>query len=309
MDLVIKNRLSDKERLVQEISSYIINSGGKRLRPILTILSAKLFNYKHGKRHVNLAASVEFIHTATLLHDDVVDHSNLRRGKATANKNWDNKSSILVGDFLFSQAFMLMSEDKDHKVLEVLSKAAAIIAEGEVKQLTSIANLDLTYKKYLEIISAKTAELFAAACQVGAAVAGANEKEQSSLYNFGFNLGICFQIMDDVLDYVSSKISLGKNIGDDFKEGKVTLPIIIAYGLSDSDEKKFWQRTIVERRQSEQDFVEALEIINKYDVINQCLKLAEAFSKKSREDINVAPDNQIKSSLIDILNFSIGRSF
>ncbi len=308
MDLVIKNRLLAKEKLVQDITYHIINSGGKRLRPILSILSAKLFSYQ-GMRHINLAAAVEFIHTATLLHDDVVDHSNLRRGRPTANQNWDNKSSILVGDFLFSQSFLLMSEDNDLRVLEILSKAASIIAEGEVKQLTSIANLEVTTEKYLQIISAKTAELFAAACQVGAVVAKADQQSQLALYNFGLNLGISFQIIDDVLDYMASKIALGKNIGDDFREGKVTLPIIIAYSLSNRHEQEFWHRTISELNQQEQDFSKALEIFNKYAVIDQCLKMAEEFAHNAKKDLSIAPDNKIKSSLMQILDFSISRSF
>ena len=308
MDLVIKNRLLAKEKLVQDITYHIINSGGKRLRPILSILSAKLFSYQ-GMRHINLAAAVEFIHTATLLHDDVVDHSNLRRGRPTANQNWDNKSSILVGDFLFSQSFLLMSEDNDLRVLEILSKAASIIAEGEVKQLTSIANLEVTTEKYLQIISAKTAELFAAACQVGAVVAKADQQSQLALYNFGLNLGISFQIIDDVLDYMASKIALGKNIGDDFREGKVTLPIIIAYSLSNKHEQEFWHRTISELNQQEQDFSKALEIFNKYAAIDQCLKMAEEFAHNAKKDLSIAPDNKIKSSLMQILDFSISRSF
>ena len=308
MDLVIKNRLLAKEKLVQDITYHIINSGGKRLRPILSILSAKLFSYQ-GMRHINLAAAVEFIHTATLLHDDVVDHSNLRRGRPTANQNWDNKSSILVGDFLFSQSFLLMSEDNDLRVLEILSKAASIIAEGEVKQLTSIANLEVTTEKYLQIISAKTAELFAAACQVGAVVAKADQQSQLALYNFGLNLGISFQIIDDVLDYMASKIALGKNIGDDFREGKVTLPIIIAYSLSNKHEQEFWHRTISELNQQEQDFSKALEVFNKYAVIDQCLKMAEEFAHNAKKDLSIAPDNKIKSSLMQILDFSISRSF
>ena len=308
MDLVIKNRLLAKEKLVQDITYHIINSGGKRLRPILSILSAKLFSYQ-GMRHINLAAAVEFIHTSTLLHDDVVDHSNLRRGRPTANQNWDNKSSILVGDFLFSQSFLLMSEDNDLRVLEILSKAASIIAEGEVKQLTSIANLEVTTEKYLQIISAKTAELFAAACQVGAVVAKADQQSQLALYNFGLNLGISFQIIDDVLDYMASKIALGKNIGDDFREGKVTLPIIIAYSLSNKHEQEFWHRTISELNQQEQDFSKALEIFNKYAAIDQCLKMAEEFAHNAKKDLSIAPDNKIKSSLMQILDFSISRSF
>ena len=308
MDLVIKNRLLKKERLVQDITYHIINSGGKRLRPILSILSAKLFGYS-GERHINLSAAVEFIHTATLLHDDVVDHSKLRRGRPTANKNWDNKSSILVGDFLFSQSFVLMSEDNDLNILKILSKASSIIAEGEVKQLSSISNLELNLDSYLQIISAKTAELFAAACQVGAAVAGMNEITQLSMYNFGLNLGIAFQIMDDILDYMAEGVALGKNIGDDFQEGKVTLPIIIAYELSNHDEKQFWQRVMSAPSQKKEDFKVALGIFNKYQIMDKCLEMATAFTDKAKDHISIAPNNQIKSALIEVLDFSINREF
>ena len=308
MDIVIKQRLLAKDQLVQDVTYHIINSGGKRLRPILAILCARLFDYQ-GTRHINLAAVVEFIHTATLLHDDVVDHSNLRRGKTTANRRWDNKSSILVGDFLFSQSFLIMSEDNDLKILEILSKAASIIAEGEVKQLSSIANLEMTIGDYLEVISAKTAALFAASCQVGPVVAKASSEAQLAMYNFGLNLGISFQIIDDVLDYMASKIALGKNIGDDFRERKVTLPIIIAYHSSSSEEKEFWQKIICTEDQQPQDFKKALAIFDKYAVITQCLNIAEEYTSKAKRDISIAPDNHIKKALIDILNFSISRSF
>jgi octaprenyl-diphosphate synthase len=308
MDSSIKQRLLDKEKLVQDVTYHIINSGGKRLRPMLLILSAKLFDYQ-GERHIGLAAAVEFIHTATLLHDDVVDHSNLRRGRPTANKNWDNKSSILVGDFLFSQAFLLMSEDNDLRALQILSKAASIIAEGEVKQLSSIANLNVNQEDYLNIILAKTAELFAASCQVGAVVAQVEEKFQEAMYQFGLNLGVAFQIIDDVLDYISCQTNLGKDIGDDFKEGKVTLPIILAYQMSDAQEKSFWERTIDNMEQQDDDFKEALEIFDKYEIIQKCLALADEFANKAKEQLVPMPDNNIKSSLMEILDFSISRSF
>ena len=308
MDLVIEKRLLEKEQLVQDITYHIISSGGKRLRPVLSILSAKLFGYS-GERHINLAAAVEFIHTATLLHDDVVDHSNLRRGLPTANKNWDNKSSILVGDFLFSQSFVLMSENNDLNILRILSRAASIIAEGEVQQLSSISNLELDIDNYLRIISAKTAELFAASCQVGAVVASQDEILQLAMYHFGLNLGIAFQIMDDILDYMAEGIALGKNIGDDFREGKVTLPIIIAYELSDFNEREFWQRVFSTANHEAEDFNEALEILNKYNVMDSCLNMALDFINKAKTHIAIAPDNQIKSALIEVLNFSINREF
>jgi octaprenyl-diphosphate synthase len=308
MDIAIKQRLLYKDQLVQNITYHIINSGGKRLRPMLLILSAKLFGYQ-GSRHINLAAAVEFIHTATLLHDDVVDHSDLRRGLPTANQHWDNKSSILVGDFLFSQAFMLMSEDEDLRILQILSKAAAIIAEGEVKQLSSISNLELSVENYLEIISAKTAELFAAACCSGAAIAGVNVETQAIMYNFGLNLGIGFQILDDVLDYKANQLAIGKNIGDDFKEHKVTLPVILAYKFGNSKDHAFWQRVICQANQSDEDFSYALELFAKYDIFSQCLDLADAFTYKAEEYIKNTPKNTIREVLIEILSFSTNRNF
>ena len=308
MDVVIKNRLHKKEQLVQDITYHIINSGGKRLRPVLAILSAKLFGYQ-GKRHINLAAAVEFIHTATLLHDDVVDHSDLRRGRETANHHWDNKSSILVGDFLFSQSFLLMSEDNDLNILAILSKAASVIAEGEIKQLSSIANLNITLDNYIEIVSAKTAELFAASCQVGVAVAKTSKEPQLAMYNFGLNLGIAFQIIDDLLDYMADQLDLGKAVGDDFREGKVTLPIIIAYDLSNKQEKEFWQRSMFVKTQQPQDLSKALEILEKYSIGNKCLEMAKEYANKAKECINIAPDNEIKKTLIEVLDFSINRGF
>ena len=307
MDLIIHNRLINKAKLVQDITNHIVKSGGKRLRPVLLMLIAKLFNYS-GKRHINLAAAVEFIHTATLLHDDVVDHSNLRRGKPTANKNWNNKSSILVGDFLFSQSFILMSEDEDIRILGILSKAASIIAEGEVKQLSSIANLELTIEEYLQIILAKTAELFAASCHVGSVIANVELETEISMYNFGMNLGMAFQIIDDVLDYGSSKISIGKEVGDDFRESKVTLPVILAYKASNAQEKEFWERVMHDNIQQQEDFKIVLSIFKKYQITDQCLLLAKEFSQKASSNIEKAPDNNIKSALIEVLNFSTNRN-
>jgi octaprenyl-diphosphate synthase len=307
MDEVIKERLFTKTDLIKAIANHIITSGGKRLRPILVILSCKLFNYQ-GQRHINLAAVVEFIHTATLLHDDVVDHSYLRRGYPTANKNWDNKSSILVGDFLFSQAFMLIAEDGDLNILEILSKASAIIAEGEVKQLSSISNLHITLQEYLEIITAKTAQLFAASCQTGAIIADVNQEIALSMHEFGLNLGIAFQIIDDILDYQADQMVIGKNIGDDFKEGKVTLPIILAYDASNQEEKEFWVRTINKLDQQNGDFSHALEIINKYNIMEECLAMANHFASKAKDNIAIVSESDIKNLLIDILNFSVDRN-
>lgn len=308
MDQVIEKRLSNSSALVKEITFHIVNSGGKRLRPILTILSSKLFGYE-GHRHIKLAAAVEFIHTATLLHDDVVDHSKLRRGKPTANNCWDNKSCILVGDFLFSQSFLLMSEDRDHEVLNTLSKAAAIIAEGEVNQLASISNLELKETQYLEIISAKTAELFAAAAKVGSIVANTSENIKNDMYNFGLNLGIAFQIIDDILDYNAEESNLGKSVGDDFREGKVTLPIIYTYNNCNDSEKMLLQNMFSSKLVSDSDFKEVLVLMSKYRSLNRCFQLANDYIQKAKESIQSAPSNNVKEALEKLLDFSVEREF
>lgn len=309
VDEVIKSRLHNKSDLIKDITYHIINSGGKRLRPALTILSAQLFNHKGNNRHINLAAAVEFIHTATLLHDDVVDHSTLRRGLPTANRNWGNKESILVGDFLLSQAFLLMSEDNDLEIIRILSTASAIIVEGEVNQLSSISNLSLTIDGYLKIIIAKTAELFAASCMVGAAIAVPDKLFKDTMYDFGLNLGIVFQIIDDILDYTANTNTLGKNIGDDFREGKATLPVIIAYNNSNVEEREFWQRTIIEKNQEPNDLEKALLIMQKYDVIEICKKYAFEFFEIAKRKIDLVPEGKIKNQLIELLEFSINREF
>lgn len=309
MDQVINSRLTNKESLVKEITNHLISSGGKRLRPTLLILIAQLFGYSKGTRHINLAAAVEFIHTATLLHDDVVDQSKLRRGKLTANNYWDNKSSVLVGDFLFSQSFLLMAEDEDPKVLKILSNAASIIAEGEVKQLSSITNLNLQQDSYLSVIKAKTAELFAAACEVGAVIANSSIGEQESMYQFGLNLGIAFQIIDDILDYKSKKEDMGKNVGDDFKEAKVTLPIILAYERSNQQEKIFWQKAFSNNICFEQDFPLALDLFSKYNILDECSLIAKSYTYKAEQMLDKAPNHEIKSLLIELLKFSVERVF
>ncbi len=308
MDELIDQRLQGRDKLVKDITYHIIKSGGKRLRPCLLILIAKLFSY-NGDRHINLAAAVEFIHTATLLHDDVVDHSDLRRGKLTANYFWDNKSSILVGDFLFSQAFMLMAEDKDVEILKILSQASSIIAEGEVKQLSSIANLNLNIDNYIKIISAKTAELFAASCMVGAVIAGADKMSQNEMYKLGLNLGIAFQIIDDILDYSTENKQLGKNIGDDFRESKVTLPIIKAYKVSDKDEKNFWQRIFNDKVQNEGDLEKAVGILKKNRTIEECYEIAKYYANQAKLSLSSVPDNELKKITLEMIEFSLIRNF
>ncbi|MBM3929103.1 MAG: polyprenyl synthetase family protein, partial [Sphingomonadales bacterium] len=249
MNLVNKeilDRMQSDIPLIPELAGHLIAGGGKRMRPMLTLASAKLLGYP-GTRHHRLAAAVEFIHTATLLHDDVVDSSDLRRGRRTANIIWGNPASVLVGDFLFSRSFELMVEDGSLKVLKILSNASAVIAEGEVNQLTAVRKIDLSEERYLDIIGAKTAALFAAACRIAAVVAERPESDEAALDAYGRNLGIAFQLVDDAIDYTSDAGTMGKDAGDDFREGKMTLPIILAYARADAEGRSFWQDAVLGR--------------------------------------------------------------
>lgn len=307
MDQLIENRLNNCSNLIKDITSHIIKSGGKRLRPLITILVSKLYNYQ-GSRHINLAAAVEFIHTATLLHDDVVDNSKMRRGKITANKFWDNKSCILVGDYLFSQAFVLMSEDRDLEVLNSLSRASAVIAEGEVKQLESISNLNHDISDYLEIIAAKTAELFAASAKVGAIVANSSAEIINLMYEFGLNIGMAFQIIDDILDYEADESDLGKSVGDDFKEGKVTLPIIYLLKKCQESELRVI-KDIFSNTPNNVSFELTRSLMKKYDVMSDAKKIAKSYLIKASEILSHAPDNRVRASLELLLDFSFARDF
>lgn len=310
VDLLIKKLTEDKSPLIYLLTNHLINSGGKRIRPILTILCATLCNYNYqGSKHIQLAAAVEFIHTATLLHDDVIDESKLRRGLITANHQWGNKASILVGDFLLSQAFKIMVDQQSLLVLEILSNASAVIAHGEVMQLAAINNLKINEQDYFEIINAKTAELFAAACWVGAVSADANKEVQLNLASFGRYLGMTFQIIDDILDYVGDKNKLGKLIGDDFKEGKITLPIIIAYKGANDQEKNFWQRTMSELQQNDQDFSTVIKLFDKYQIINKATNIANDYANLAKLALNNFLDNPIKKILINIIDFSLRRIY
>lgn len=308
MAQVINSRIEKRSEIIPIVAKYIFSAGGKKVRPILTILSAKLFGYK-GTRHINLAAAVEFIHTATLLHDDVVDESDLRRGRQTANNKWDNKSSILVGDYLFSQAFCIMAEDGDIKILNILSKASSIIAEGEVMQISSKSNLNMDFDDYLKVISSKTAELFAAACQVGGAIAQKEQIEQESLYNFGLNLGIAFQIMDDILDYSSKETSMGKAPGDDFREGKVTLPIILLLKKCNHEERTFLERNFVELIQEKQNFNRLVLVLNKYKILEETKQVANFYIGKAKDSLLVIEDSEVKNLLLEILEFAAKRTY
>lgn len=305
VDALIKSSLSYRDQSIDMIANYVISSGGKRMRPLFVILSAKLFDYRE-EHHINIAAAIEFIHTATLLHDDIIDESSMRRGKVTANEKWGNKYAILVGDFLFSQAFKLMVDTQSVVVLDILSQSSIVIAEGEIKQLNNIRNLQITEQNYIEVIRAKTAELFAAACKSGAAIAKQSVAIQEELYQFGINVGIAFQIIDDILDYTSN-VS-GKNIGNDYREGKVTLPIIIALDCADASEKKFIEKLFKDLDQQEEDFVELLTIMNKYGCFAKAKESAISFLKRAEDILAAVPKSEEMSTLFKaILHYQADR--
>ena len=290
--------------LIPEIAGYLISLGGKRLRPLLTIASAELCGYK-GERHIHLAACVEFIHTATLLHDDVVDESTLRRGMETANSLWSNKASVLVGDFLFSRAFELMVADGSLEVLGILSRASSAISEGEVLQLSMSHSLELTQETYLKIIESKTARLFSAATEVGAVVAEAPDEKRQALTQFGRSLGVAFQLMDDVLDYTARQSQLGKTIGDDFREGKVTLPLLLAY--QSGCETSFWEDMLAKKSRDNHDLQKALILLNKSSALVESKKLTEAYVNEALTCLTKFPPSPLKSAMEELAHFSLHR--
>ncbi len=304
---LILERVKNEIPLINDIVKHIVSSGGKRIRPALTLICSKLCNYGE-KRHISLAAAVEFIHTATLLHDDVVDESKLRRGLPTANEVFGNKASVLVGDFLLSQAFQFMVADGSLKVLKILSDASAIIAKGEVMQLISEGEPETSVEDYLSIITSKTAALFAAACELGAVVADKNEHEES-LRNFGLNIGIAFQLVDDALDYVAEEETLGKTVGDDFREGKITLPVIIAYAEGNKEEKSFWKRTLGDLEQTHDDLDKAILLLEKHSAISKTLEMAELYCEKARKSLNNFQPSLARTALYDLVDFCVSRAY
>jgi len=304
---VIVQRMASEVVLIPQLAGHIVAAGGKRLRPLLTLASAKLCNYQ-GTRHVRLAACVEFIHTATLLHDDVVDESDRRRGLATANAVWGNKASVLVGDFLFSRAFQLMVEDGSLDVLRILSNASAVIAEGEVHQLVTANDTATSETAYLEVIRAKTATLFAAACEIGAIVAARPRVEAEALDSYGLNLGIAFQLVDDVLDYSARLEKLGKNIGDDFRDGKITLPIVLAFRRGSESERAFWRRTLEELDQREGDLERAIELMERHAALRDAVARARHYGAIARDALGIFPDSVEKRALVDLIDFCIQRA-
>jgi len=305
---LIINAMDSPVTLIPQLAGHLISAGGKRIRPMLTLASARMCGYE-GERHKGLAACVEFIHTATLLHDDVVDESALRRGSASANAVWGNQASVLVGDFLFSRSFELMVADGCLEVLAVLSRASSIIAEGEVLQLTTTSDTETGEPQYLEVIQAKTAQLFSAACKIGALVAERPKVEEDALETFGMNLGITFQLIDDMLDYSAKQKNLGKTIGDDFREGKITLPAILAFRRGDDIERTFWRRTLGELNQKEGDLEKAIGLMNKHQSLEDTVERARHYGAIAKDAIGIFDDCPEKSALIDAIDFSIYRTY
>ena len=308
VNAVILGRMQSDIPLIPELAGHLIAGGGKRMRPMLTLASARLIGYT-GNRHHRLAAAVEFIHTATLLHDDVVDGSDLRRGKRTANIIWGNPASILVGDFLFSRAFELMVDDGSQKVLKILSNTSAVIAEGEVNQLTAARRIDLAEDRYLDIIGAKTAALFAAACRIAAVVAERPESEEAALDAYGRNLGIAFQLVDDAIDYVSDAGTMGKDTGDDFREGKMTLPVILAHARGSADDRAFWKDAIEGRRSTDADLAEAIRLIGAAHAIEDTLARARHYGRRAIDAIAGFPAGKAKDAMVEAVEFAISRAY
>jgi octaprenyl-diphosphate synthase len=300
-------RMESHVPLIPELASHLIAAGGKRIRPLLTLASAALFGCDNGRQH-RLAACVEFIHTATLLHDDVVDASDQRRGRASANALFGNEAAVLVGDFLFSRSFQLMVEDGSLDVLRILSNASAVIAEGEVMQLSTANDITTTEEQYFQVIRAKTAALFAAACEVGAVVAGRPAAECAAMRDYGMALGIGFQISDDVLDYAASEKRLGKSLGDDFREGKMTLPVIKAIAQATPAEREFWARCM-EDGPEDADFSEALSLLKKHKSFDASLNAARVHAEAGRKALMILPDSALRQELLDLIAFAVERDY
>ncbi|HEX2526845.1 MAG TPA: polyprenyl synthetase family protein [Geminicoccus sp.] len=305
---LILERLQSEVSLIPELARHLIAAGGKRIRPVLTLIAARLCGYE-GDRHISLAACVEFIHTATLLHDDVVDESDLRRGRSTANAVWGNKAPVLVGDFLFSRAFTLMVADGSLRVLEILSNASAVIAEGEVAQLVTTNDTSTTESAYLHMIECKTAALFEAAAQVGAVLAGRPMADEQALATYGRSVGVAFQLVDDALDYSAGQAELGKTIGDDFREGKITLPILLAFARGDEEERQFWRRCLEDLDQRDHDLEHAIRLLDKHRALEDTIVRAEGYVADARAALAGFADSRAKAALTDLADFAVHRAF
>lgn len=308
VNTVILERMQSEIPLIPALAGHLISGGGKRMRPMLTLAGAELVGY-HGTRHHKLAAAVEFIHTATLLHDDVVDGSDMRRGKETANIVFGNPATVLVGDFLFARAFELMVEDGSLKVLKILSGAAAIIAQGEVDQLTAQRRIDTSEERYLDIIGAKTAALFAAASRISAVVAECSEAEERALDDYGRNLGIAFQLVDDAIDYDSSADEMGKDRGDDFREGKMTLPVILAYARGNAEERKFWEEAIAGFRTDDEDLAHAVDLIRRHDTVGATRERARYFAERAIDALSIFPEGKARAAMTEAARFAVSRGY
>ena len=303
---IILESLETESSLITELSNHIIGSGGKRIRPLLTLATARLCHFS-GNRHLTLASVIEFIHTATLLHDDVVDGSKKRRGKKTANFIWGNKSSILVGDFLLSKAFKILINDGSLKCIDIVSNVSEKISFGEVKQLMSIGKLNVSESDYLEIIGFKTAELFSAACQLSSEISEIDFTKKKSLKDFGYFLGIAYQIIDDTLDYFSEEKISGKEIGNDFKENKMTLPLILFFKRGNKKEKNLIQHMVQNKKLNDSDFNWVSDKMKNYDILDDCLQKARHFSIMAKDSLGTFPDNEEKRKLINLVNFLTHR--
>jgi len=308
VNAVILARMQSRIPLIPELAGHLIAGGGKRMRPMLTLACARLLDYA-GTRHHKLAATVEFIHTATLLHDDVVDGSAMRRGKRTANMIWGNNASVLVGDFLFSRSFELMVEDGSLKVLRILSNASAVIAEGEVNQLTAQRRVETDEDQYLDIIGAKTAALFAAACRIAAVVAERPEAEEMALDAYGRNLGIAFQLVDDAIDYVSDGATMGKDTGDDFRDGKITLPVILAYARGSEADRKFWKEAMSGLHGENADLERAQHLLQTTGAIADTMARARHYGQRAIDAIGMYGKSEAKSALVEAVEFAIARAY
>ncbi|SEO82903.1 octaprenyl-diphosphate synthase [Salinihabitans flavidus] len=307
VNALIRARMaSEHAPRIPEVTAHLVNAGGKRLRPMLTLAAARICGYD-GPYHVHLAATVEFIHTATLLHDDVVDESAQRRGRPTANLLWDNKSSVLVGDYLFSRSFQLMVETGNLRVLDILANASATIAEGEVLQLTAARDLRTDEDVYLKVVRGKTAALFSAATEVGGVIAGADDAQVQALFDYGDALGIAFQIVDDLLDYQGDPKATGKNVGDDFRERKLTLPVIKAVALADGEERAFWQRVIEKGRQEEGDLDHALTLLHRHGALEATRDDALSWAAKAKTAMQTLPESELRTLLIALSDYVVAR--
>jgi octaprenyl-diphosphate synthase len=307
VNAAILQRTGSEVTMIPEVANHLISSGGKRLRPILTVAMAQLVGYD-GEGHVKLAAAVEFMHTATLLHDDVVDQSDMRRGKLAARMLWGNEASVLVGDFLLGQAFKMMVEVGSLRALEILSSAAAVIAEGEVMQLVAAKNTATTEDEYLAVIRAKTAELFAAACEVGPVIGGRPKAEQAACRSYGMNLGIAFQLVDDALDYGGKAAKLGKNIGDDFREGKITLPVVLAYRRGSDGEREFWRRVLERGEATDADLEHAIGLMAKHRALDDTVTRARHYGAIATDALALFPASPMKEALAEAVEFTIART-